>query len=65
MSSSQFQIDDQLLVEAQTKQQQANDLAGKLTNAGRVQQWLTSHPEVVLAVAAGTGVLLGWWIKRR
>lgn len=40
-------------------QQQAKELAGRAT------RWIMAHPELALGSAVVTGVVLGWFIKRR
>jgi len=32
---------------------------------GNVSRWITEHPEIALATALTTGLVLGWLIKRR
>lgn len=31
----------------------------------QASQWIVEHPEIALATAVATGVVLGWLIKRR
>lgn len=40
-------------------QQQAKEFAGRAT------RWIMAHPELALGSAVVTGVVLGWFIKRR
>jgi len=40
-------------------QHQAKELAGRAT------RWIMAHPELALGSAVVTGVVLGWFIKRR
>ena len=40
-------------------QQHAKELAGRAT------RWIMAHPELALGSAIATGVVLGWFIKRR
>lgn len=30
-----------------------------------VERYVASHPAICLAAAAGVGIALGWWIKRK